>query len=115
MALRIKRIYQPAAKTDGMRVLVDRLWPRGISKARAKIDLWQKEAAPSAALRRWFGHKPERWSEFRRRYRAELAHNPAAKELRKLVKGNSATLLYGAHDEEHNQAVVLAAWLRRGM
>jgi uncharacterized protein YeaO (DUF488 family) len=113
MTVRIKRIYEPAGRSDGMRVLVDRLWPRGISRFDAQIALWLKDVAPSTELRRWFGHKPERWTEFRRRYRAELTGNPALKELRALVKSKRVTLLYGAHDEEHNQAVVLAAILGR--
>ena len=112
MTLLIKRIYEPSAKSDGLRVLVDRLWPRGISRFDAKLDLWLKDVAPSTELRHWFGHKPERWAEFRRRYRAELAHNPTLKELRKLAKGKIVTLLYSAHDEKRNQAVVLAAALR---
>lgn len=96
-----------------MRILVDRVWPRGVSKEKAALDHWLKDVGPSTALRKWFGHKPERWAEFRKRYRKELAVNPAVKELRALVKGKRATLLFGAHDAEHNQAVVLAELLRR--
>lgn len=96
-----------------MRILVDRVWPRGVSKEKAALDHWLKDAGPSTALRKWFGHKPERWAEFRKRYRKELAVNPAVKELRALVKGKRTTLLFGAHDAEHNQAVVLAELLRR--
>ena len=112
-SLNIKRIYEPAAAADGLRILVDRVWPRGVSKKKAALDHWMKEVGPSTALRKWFGHKPERWAEFRKRYRKELAVNPAVKELRALVKGKRATLLFGAHDAEHNQAVVLAELLRR--
>jgi uncharacterized protein YeaO (DUF488 family) len=93
-------------------VLVDRLWPRGVAKADARLDLWLKMVAPSAALRRWFGHRPELWPEFRRRYRKELAANPALDELRRLVAAGPVTLVYGARDREHNDAVVLAQILR---
>ena len=108
MSVRIKRVYDEPAADDGERILVDRLWPRGVSKAEAHIDLWLKEVAPSADLRRWFGHKPERWAEFQKRYLAELAGNPALEELRRLARGKPTTLLYGAKDEIHNQARVLA-------
>jgi uncharacterized protein YeaO (DUF488 family) len=104
----IKRAYEPPAASDGRRVLVDRLWPRGVSKAEAKLDAWMREVAPSDALRRWFGHEPERWAEFRRRYREELAANPAVETLRKLAAEGPLTLVYGAKDEAHNDAVVLA-------
>ncbi len=104
----IKRAYEPPAAADGRRVLVDRLWPRGVSKADAKLDDWMKEVAPSDALRRWFGHKPERWAAFRRHYREELAANPAVETLRKMAKEGPLTLVYGAKDEAHNDAVVLA-------
>jgi uncharacterized protein YeaO (DUF488 family) len=93
-------------------VLVDRLWPRGLTKAEAGIDDWAKEVAPTAALRRWFGHDPERWDEFQRRYRAELKDNPALDKLRALVAAGPVTLVYGARDETHNQAVVLRDVLR---
>lgn len=108
MPVKIKRIYEPAAPEDGQRILVDRLWPRGVAKAEAHIDLWLKDVAPSADLRRWFGHKPERWAEFQKRYLAELKDNPAFEDLRRLVRGKPTTLLYGAKDETHNQARVLA-------
>ena len=108
-ALKVKRVYEAPAPNDGVRVLVDRVWPRGLSKEEARIDHWLKEVAPTTALRQWFGHDPARWAEFRRRYRAELEQNPAALEaLRSLVRGKPATLLYGARNEQHNQAVVLA-------
>ena len=113
-AVRLKRAYAPPARADGTRVLVDRLWPRGLRKADAAVDLWLKDVAPSHELRRWFGHDPERWAEFRRRYKAELAHNSAAvAELRSLARRGPLTLLYSAHDEAHNQAVVLKEVLTR--
>ncbi|HEY0941517.1 MAG TPA: DUF488 domain-containing protein [Steroidobacter sp.] len=109
----IKRIYDPPAAGDGARVLVDRLWPRGISKEAAKLTLWLKEVAPSPELRKWFGHDPERWQQFQARYRAELKANSAAlAPLYELQKRKRVTLLYSAHDEEHNQARVLAEYLR---
>lgn len=109
--LHIKRIYEPAARSDGARVLVDRIWPRGMSKEKAGLDLWLKDIAPSTQLRKWFGHDPERFAEFRKRYRAELkGKDEAIAELGKLPQKN-VTLLYSAHDEQHNQAVVLAEYL----
>jgi uncharacterized protein YeaO (DUF488 family) len=111
----VKRVYEAPAGEDGLRVLVDRVWPRGLSKEKARIDHWLKDVAPSTALRKWFGHDPERWADFRRRYRTELAKNPDALEtLRSLIAGKRATLLYGARDETHNQAVVLAELLENG-
>lgn len=108
MTLQIKRIYEPPSKEDGVRILVDRLWPRGISKDEARVDTWLKDVAPSADLRRWFGHDPDKWSEFRQRYKAELEHNPAAvHQLKRQIGQAPATLLYGARDTEHNNAVVL--------
>ncbi len=107
--VRLKRVYDPPSPEDGFRVLVDRLWPRGLKRDTAKIDLWFKDAAPSAELRRWFGHDPRRWAEFQERYRAELAANsPAVATLRDLIKGGRPlTLLFAANDAEHNNAVVL--------
>lgn len=108
MTLQIKRIYEPAAEEDGTRILVDRLWPRGVSKEEAHIDFWLKDIAPSAELRRWFGHDPDKWDAFRQRYLAELQSNPTAvDEFRRKIGGSTATLLYGAKDTEHNNAVVL--------
>jgi uncharacterized protein YeaO (DUF488 family) len=107
----IKRVYDKPAETDGARILVDRLWPRGLSKRKAALDGWIKAVAPSPDLRKWFGHKPERFAEFRKHYRAELKGNPAVKELR-ATKGK-LTLLYGARDSKINHAVVLAAVLKR--
>ena len=109
MTLRIKRVYEAPAKSDGRRILVDRLWPRGIAKT--KIDLWLKDVAPTTELREWFGHDPEKWTEFRKRYRNELRHNDALGELRTLAGKSNVTLVYGAKDEQHNQAVVLKEFL----
>jgi uncharacterized protein YeaO (DUF488 family) len=113
--VRIKRVYEPADPDDGYRVLIDRLWPRGVSRERARLDEWARELAPSDALRRWFGHVPERFPEFRRRYRLELdAHEAELDELRARARTGPLTVLYGARDEEHNDAVVLAERLREG-
>ena len=110
--LRIKRVYEPVEDGDGQRVLVDGIWPRGMTKQAAALDLWLKEIAPSPGLRKWFGHDPQRWPEFQRRYRAELAENePAVAQLRALLKAGPVTLLYGARDVEHNQAVALRDYL----
>ena len=104
----IKRVYLAPDDGDGQRVLVDRLWPRGVSKSEAAVDVWLKDIAPSAGLRKRFGHDPTRWDEFCKRYRVELADNDqAVAQLRELVKAGRVTLLYGAHDEDHNQARVL--------
>lgn len=104
----IKRVYEPPSPDDGVRVLVDRVWPRGMSKDAAAVDRWMKEIAPTTALRKWFGHAPERWDEFARRYREELAaHAAELGELHGLAANGRLTLVYGARDEAHNQAVVL--------
>jgi len=109
----LKRIHDPAEPGDGSRVLVDRVWPRGVRKADAAVDHWSREVAPSTELRQWFGHDPERWPEFRRRYRSELAQAPEAlRELMALCRSGPVTLLFGARDREHNQAVVLREVLR---
>ena len=106
--LRLKRAYEPAEPGDGVRLLVDRLWPRGVSKAKAALDDWLKDIAPSAELRQWFGHDPRRWVEFQRRYRSELRqHAEELERIRALAKTKTVTLIYSAHDEEHNDAVVL--------
>lgn len=110
-AIRIKRVYLPPEAADGQRVLVDRLWPRGLGKAEARLSRWLPEAAPTPELRRWFGHDPVRWQEFRWRYEQELGRNPAVEELRELARQGDLTLLYGAKDTVHNQAVVLAEFL----
>ena len=110
--MQIKRVYATPSKTDGTRVLVDRLWPRGLSKERAALDLWLREVAPSPALRSWFGHQPERFEEFAAKYRAELAHIPAIATLEALIaKTPKLTLLYGAIDPAVNHAVVLQQFL----
>lgn len=112
MKLRIKRAYETAAPEDGERVLVDRLWPRGVRKEALVLAGWLKEVAPSDALRRWFGHEPERWEEFRRRYRDELqTQQEALQPLRDALKCGPVTLVYSARDEAHNQAVVLREFL----
>ena len=106
--LRIKRIYEPPAADDGCRILVDRLWPRGLLKEKAQLDTWMKELAPSDDLRRWFGHDPERWEEFQRRYRAELrSHSALLDELCRNAQQTTVTLLFAARDTQYNNAVVL--------
>ena len=106
--VRLKRAYEAPAAADGARVLVDRLWPRGVRKEDAALRLWIKDVAPSDALRRWFGHEPARWDEFRRRYRSELAgQREAVGALRGLARQGTLTLVYGARDRERNEAVVL--------
>ena len=114
--IRLRRIYDPPDPGDGARVLVDRLWPRGCRKETAKLTLWLKEIAPSPRLRQWFGHDPARFEEFSQRYRAELEANEAAAScIGDLLRQGPVTLLYAAHDEEHNQARVLADYLRERM
>jgi len=108
----IKRVYEAASPDDGKRILVDRLWPRGLTKEEAGIDLWLKDIAPSSELREWFGHDPEKWPEFEKRFRKELEANEAAvATLREAVKVGPATLVYGAKDEAHNNAVVIKSFL----
>jgi uncharacterized protein YeaO (DUF488 family) len=110
--IKLKRAYEKPAAEDGVRILIDRLWPRGVSKAAAAIDQWAKDIAPSTALRKWFGHDPVRWPEFRRRYTAELrAHADQLDALRVLAGTGPITLVYAAHDELHNDAVVLRDFL----
>ena len=105
----IKRIYDPPSPSDGRRILVDRLWPRGVKKSAAHLDGWMKDLAPSDGLRRWFGHEPARWPEFRRRYEGELgAHADGVKALRRMAESSPVTLLYGARDRDRNEARVLA-------
>jgi uncharacterized protein YeaO (DUF488 family) len=113
MSFQIKRVYDVPSAADGARVLVDRLWPRGLSKVAARVDLWMKDVAPSPALRQWFGHDPDRFTEFKRRYRAELATHSALEELRRLGGKRRVTLLYGAKDPEINHAVVLLQALQK--
>jgi uncharacterized protein YeaO (DUF488 family) len=116
MDVRLKRAYAPAAPTDGYRVLIDRLWPRGVSRDRAKLDAWEKQLSPSPELRRWFGHDPARFREFRLRYIEELRNRrPQLTALRHRARNGTLTLVYSAHDAENNDAVVLAEVLRRGL
>ena len=106
--LRMKRAYESAEPEDGARILVDRLWPRGVSKDKAHLDDWMKAIAPSTELRQWFGHDSDRWTEFRKRYRAELqGHGEQLDRIRALARKGVVTLVYSARDEEHNDAVVL--------
>lgn len=112
--LRIKRVYEEPDASDGKRILVDGLWPRGLSREKADIDVWLKEVAPSAELRRWFGHRPDRWDEFRSRYFTELDGRPdEVARLRAEVRAPRATLVYGAKDNEHNNARALLQYLER--
>jgi uncharacterized protein YeaO (DUF488 family) len=116
MDVRLKRAYEPAVPADGYRLLIDRLWPRGLSRAQAELDDWDKELAPSTSLRQWFGHEPRRFVDFRRRYIEELRdQRPRLSELRRRAREGTLTLVYSAHDPEHNDAVVLAEVLRRGL
>ncbi|HEX5423297.1 MAG TPA: DUF488 domain-containing protein [Candidatus Acidoferrales bacterium] len=112
---KVKRVYDAAKPDDGYRVLVDRIWPRGMSKEKARVDLWMKEIGPSDRLRKWFGHDPKRWAEFQKRYRVELKEkSELAGELRELEKKHgTVTLVYSAHDEQHNQAVALREFLQK--
>ena len=106
--IKLKRAYEPPAPDDGTRILIDRLWPRGVTKSDAAINEWMKEIAPSTELRKWFGHDPSRWQEFRRRYQSEIQHHPEQFDrLRKLAQNGRITLVFSAHDEAHNDAVVL--------
>ena len=115
MSVQTKRVYEPASAGDGYRVLIDRVWPRGVSKAKAQVDEWARDLAPSTELRRWFGHRPERFEEFRRRYTEELReHADELSELRRRARRGTVTLLFGARDTEHSNAAVLAPIIRRG-
>ena len=112
--IRTKRVYQEPSDSDGRRILIDRLWPRGLTKEKAAIDLWLKEVSPSKELREWFGHDPEKWAEFKRRYFAELDGNEeAVVQLRAELKKGKATIVYGAKDEEHSNARALLEYLDR--
>ena len=112
MNLRIKRIYEQPLPADGKRVLVDGIWPRGISKTKAQIDLWLREISPTAELRKWFNHRPERWPSFRRRYIAEMAENgEAVNSLLDMLRGGTVTLLYSARSEHQNQAIVIRDYI----
>ena len=109
---KLKRVYEDPSPADGRRVLVDRLWPRGLTKQRAAVDLWAKDLAPSTELRKWFAHDPAKWKQFQARYRKELQQRHGSlQDLKRQARGHTVTLLYGARDEEHNEAVVLKAIL----
>ena len=113
--VKLKRAYEPPTPDDGTRILIDRLWPRGLKKTDAAIDQWMKVIAPSTELRKWFGHDPERWQEFRRRYRSEVQEHPEELDrLRTLAQHGQITLVFSAHDEAHNDAVVLRELLLGG-
>lgn len=116
MNIRIKRAYEQPIKEDGERILVDRLWPRGLTKEKASVDLWLKEVAPTTELRKWFGHDPDKWEKFRKRYIKELNDNidPVVR-LRQMAKQGIITLIYGARDDKHNEALVLKQFLESGM
>lgn len=114
MGFTIKRVYEAASPDDGYRVLVDRVWPRGVSKEKAQVDAWEKDLAPSTELREWFGHEPAKFAGFREKYLAELSGNPLLDGLRERGSKGTVTLVYSAHDEEHNQAVVLRSALENG-
>lgn len=115
MTINVQRIYDAPAKGRGVRILVDRIWPRGIKKEEAHLDHWIKDVAPSSDLRKWFGHDPDKWDEFRKRYFKELDAAPdAVAELRNAIGKRSATLLFGAKDEAHNNAIALKAYLQQG-
>ncbi len=114
MNIKIKRVYEQPDKDDGVRILVDRLWPRGLTKEKAGVDLWLKEIAPSTELRKWFDHDPEKWQHFRRRYETEIRHNDdLIKVLVDKGRKGTVTLVYGARDEEHNEALVLKHFLEK--
>jgi uncharacterized protein YeaO (DUF488 family) len=116
MDVRVKRVYEPAERSDGYRILIDRLWPRGVSHDRARLDAWERDLAPSATLRMWFGHRPDRFEEFRRRYLEELRQQrPQLSELRQRARHGTVTLVFAARDIEHNDAVVLGEVIRRGL
>ncbi len=116
MDVRLKRAYDPAAASDGYRVLIDRLWPRGVTRERAQLDDWERELPPSTQLREWFGHEPSRFEEFRRRYVEELqGERSRLSALRHRAREGTLTLVYAARDTEHNDAIVLAEVLRRGL
>lgn len=112
--IHLKRAYEEPSSGDGVRILVERLWPRGLTKERAAVDVWLKAVAPSPELRRWFGHDPARWEEFQKRYWAELDANPdAVAELRGKARAGPVTFIYAARDEQHNGALALKEYLRR--
>jgi uncharacterized protein YeaO (DUF488 family) len=112
--IRLKRVYEPASQDDGFRILVERLWPRGLSKQRAQVDLWLKDISPSSELRTWYGHDVKKWKEFQRRYQAELRYNLAVEQLQELLREKKIiTFVYAARDAEHNSAQVLKAFVEK--
>jgi uncharacterized protein YeaO (DUF488 family) len=112
MTVTLKRVYEEASDSDGTRILVDRLWPRGLTKEKAKVDVWLKEIAPTTELRKWFNHEPSKWPEFQKRYRAEISDSiDAVSTLKKYLASGKVTIVYGAKDEEHNDAVVIKQYL----
>ena len=114
MNIKLKRVYEQPDKKDGERILVDRLWPRGLTKEKAAIDLWLKEIAPSTELRKWFAHDPNKWERFRGRYETEIRHNDdLVKVLKQKARQGTITLIYGARDEKHNEALVLKQFLEK--
>jgi len=114
MAVKIKRAYEPPDESDGARILVDRLWPRGLTKEKASIDLWLKEIAPSTELRKWYAHDPAKWKSFRRRYETEISHKEdLVKILKQKAREGTITLIYGARDEKHNEALILKQLLEK--
>jgi uncharacterized protein YeaO (DUF488 family) len=116
MEVQMKRVYEKPNASDGNRILIDRLWPRGLTKEKAKVDVWLKDVAPSTELRRWFGHDPSKWNEFKKRYHGELKdNNVTVGELVKQVKKGKTTLVYGTKDEEHNDAVVIKEYLEKNI
>lgn len=115
MNIKMKRVYDHPEKDDGMRILVDRLWPRGLTKKKASVDLWLKDVAPSTELRKWFAHDPEKWKRFRARYKTEIRNNHnLITALKQKAREGTITLIYGARDEKHNEALVLKQFLERG-
>ena len=113
VSIQIKRAYEPPSPKDGKRILIDRLWPRGLSKEKAALDLWDKDIAPTTLLRKWFDHRPDRFAAFKQRYRDELKSNPAVPEILRQIGHRKTTLVYAAHDPAVNHAVVLAAFLAK--
>ena len=114
MNIDLKRVYEQPDAGDGKRILVERLWPRGLTREKAQVDVWMKEIAPSAKLRKWFGHDPDKWTEFQKRYRGELRGNgEQVARVRDEIGGNKATFVYGSRDETHNAAIVLLDFLKR--
>lgn len=114
MNIQLKRVYEQPESADGKRILVERLWPRGLSKDNARVDVWLKEIAPSTELRKWFDHDPEKWTEFKKRYRAELNQNDEqVAQLKKEIGTHNASLVYGAKDQTHNAALVVLEFLKR--